>query len=434
MQIHNRQGEDLDLRQVRARVEETLRAWLAGLGRELKKVLLIPPDFTRYHSGAGVITQILYRMLAPDCQVDIMPALGTHLPLSETERTAMFGEIPADRFFVHDWRKDLVQIGEVPSSRLSEFSGGLVDYPVKVEVNKRLIARTPAKKSYDLVVSIGQVVPHEVVGMANYNKNIFVGCGGKEIIDKSHFLGAVYGMERIMGRDYSPPRRLFDYAEEQFLGDMPLQYILTVTTAAADGGIRLHGLFIGRERRVFEAAVRLSQEHNLILLDRPLPKVVVYLDPAEFKSTWLGNKAVYRLRMAVADGGELIIIAPGVRQFGEDKGIDRLIRKYGYVGRDRILELVEDEEDLRDNLSAAAHLIHGSSEGRFRVVYAPGGLKRDEIEQVNFAYMDLAEAENRYNPAALQEGFNTVNGEEVYFVKNPGLGLWAERRLFHQEQ
>ena len=166
------------------------------------------------------------------------------------------------------------------------------------------------EKDYDLVVSIGQVVPHEVVGMANYNKNIFVGCGGKEIIDKSHFLGAVYGMERIMSRTTRPAPALLDYAEEQFLGGMPLQYILTVTTAAADGGIRLHGLFIGRERRVFEEAVR-CQEHNLTSSDRPaqgrgLP------DPAEFKSTWLGNKAVYRLRMAVADGGELIIIAPWV--------------------------------------------------------------------------------------------------------------------------
>lgn len=424
----NLQGEDLALPRVRAQVEETLRTWQEGLGRELKKVLLLPPDFTRYHSGAGVITQLLYGMFAPACQVDIMPALGTHLPLSEEERTMMFGAIPADRFFTHDWRRDLVQIGEVPSSRLAEFSGGLVDYPVKVEINKRLM-----EKSYDLIVSIGQVVPHEVVGMANYNKNIFVGCGGKEIIDKSHFLGAVYGMEQIMGRDFSPPRRLFDYAEAQFLGDLPLQYILTVTTAAADGGIRLHGLFIGRERRVFEAAVRSSQEHNLTLLERPLPKAVVYLDPVEFKSTWLGNKAVYRLRMAVADGGELIIIAPGVRQFGEDQGIDRLIRKYGYAGRDRILELVKEQEDLRENLSAAAHLIHGSSEGRFRVVYAPGGLTREEIETVNFAYMDLAEAERRYNPAVLREGFNTVNGEEVYFVKNPGLGLWAERRRFSEE-
>lgn len=429
VQSHDLQGEDLGRRRVRARVEEALDAWLDGLGMKLNKILLLPPDFTRYHSGAGVITQILYEMLTPDCRVDIMPALGTHLPLSEAERTKMFGEVPAERFYAHDWRNDLMQIGEVSSSCLSQFSGGLVDYPVKVEINKRLTER-----SYDLIVSIGQVVPHEVVGMANYNKNIFVGCGGKDIIDKSHFLGAVYGMERIMGRDHSPPRRLFDYAEEHFLSDMPLQYILTVTTAAADGGIRLHGLFLGRERRVFETAVRCSQEQNLILLDQPLPKVVVYLDPAEFKSTWLGNKAIYRLRMAVADGGELIIIAPGVRQFGEDKGIDRLIRKYGYVGRDRILELVQNREDLQNSLSAAAHLIHGSPEGRFQVIYAPGDLGQNKIEQAGFAYMRPSEAESRYNPAVLQEGLNTLKGgEEVYFVKNPGLGLWALRTAFSGE-
>ena len=344
----NLQGEDLALPRVRAQVEETLRTWQEGLGRELKKVLLLPPDFTRYHSGAGVITQLLCGMFAPACQVDIMPALGTHLPLSEEERTMMFGAIPADRFFTHDWRRDLVQIGEVPSSRLAEFSGGLVDYPVKVEINKRLM-----EKSYDLIVSIGQVVPAKWWGWPIIIRTSSLAAGARRSLTSPIFRGGLRD-----GTDHGPgllaPRRSFDYAEAQFLGDLPLQYILTVTTAAADGGIRLHGLFIGRERRVFEAAVRSSQEHNLILLDRPLPKAVVYLDPVEFKSTWLGNKAVYRLRMAVADGGELIIIAPGVRQFGEDKGIDRLIRKYGYAGRDRILELVKEQEDLR-RTSAAAH-------------------------------------------------------------------------------
>ena len=409
----------------REQVEAALGAWLSQYPRRLRKVLLLPPDFTRGHSQAGLIVQILYRMLAPKTQVDIMPALGTHVPLSRDERLEMFGpDIPEKRFLVHNWRTDVVKIGEVPASYVAEVSEGLVDYAVDVEVNSRLL-----DPGYDAIMSIGQVVPHEVVGMANYTKNVLVGCGGKSMIDKTHFLGAVYGMERLMGRDHSPVRRLFDYAEEHFLHSLPLQYILTVTTAER-GRPTIKGLFAGRDRSLFEEAVRLSRKHNFDLLDKPLRKVVVYLDPSHFKSTWLGNKAIYRTRMAIADRGELIIIAPGVRQFGEDQLVDGLIRKYGYSGTEHILEMVRQNEDLRGSLSAAAHLIHGSSEGRFDIVYAPGHLTRTEIEGVGFGYMPLDEAIARFNPDALHDGYNTVGGEEIFYVSNPSLGLWSIAERF----
>lgn len=415
-------GDNIQEQQVR----EALEKWVQSITPAPKKVLLLPPDFTRSHSRAGLIVQLLYKMLSPGCRVDIMPALGTHVPVSEEEKHKMFGAgIPVERFFVHDWRNEVVKIGEVPGEYVAEVSDGLVDYSIDVEINRRLL-----DKSYDLIVSIGQVVPHEVVGMANYNKNIFVGCGGKDIINKSHFLGAAYGMERIMGRDHSPVRKVFDYAEKHFLSETPLQYILTVI-GTDQGRTSLNALFIGRERRLFEEAVAISQERNLDLLDEPLRKVVVYLDPEEFKSTWVGNKAVYRTRMAIADGGELIIIAPGVRQFGEDKINDALIRKYGYGGSKKVLELVRKEEDLRNNLSAAAHLIHGSSEGRFGITYAPGGLTKEEIEQVNFEYLPLEEAVKRYNPSVLKDGMNrTADGEEIFYISNPALGLWALKEKF----
>jgi len=414
-------GDDIG----REQVEAALGAWLSQYPRRLRKVLLLPPDFTRGHSQAGLIVQILYRMLAPKTQVDIMPALGTHVPLSRDERLEMFGpDIPEKRFLVHNWRTDVVKIGEVPASYVAEVSEGLVDYAVDVEVNSRLL-----DPGYDAIMSIGQVVPHEVVGMANYTKNVLVGCGGKSMIDKTHFLGAVYGMERLMGRDHSPVRRVFDYAEEHFLCSLPLQYILTVTTAER-GRPTIKGLFAGRDRSLFEEAVRLSRKHNFDLLDKPLRKVVVYLDPSHFKSTWLGNKAIYRTRMAIADRGELIIIAPGVRQFGEDQLVDGLIRKYGYSGTPRILEMVRQNEDLRGSLSAAAHLIHGSSEGRFDIVYAPGHLTRTEIEGVGFGYMPLDEAIARFNPDALHDGYNTVGGEEIFYVSNPSLGLWSIAERF----
>ena len=395
-------------------------------GRALKKVLIIPPDFTRFHSGAGKIVAEYYRLLKNDCQVDILPALGTHAKMSKEECAEMFGkEIPYELFVEHKWRTDVVKIGEVPAEFVTEVSEGLVNSKIAVEVNKLII-----DKSYDLVISVGQVVPHEVVGMANRNKNIFVGCGGYDMINSSHMLGAFYGMERVMGKDHSPVRKVFDYAENNFLMDVPLIYVLTVTTQEK-GEVSIHGLFIGRERELFEQAVKLSQEKNLTFVDKPFQKVVVYLDPKEFKSTWLGNKAIYRTRMAIADGGELIVLAPGVMKFGEDEGNDKLIRKYGYPGREKVLKLIEQEEDLQNGLSAAAHLIHGSSDDRFHITYCTKLLSKKEVLDANFGYIPYEEAAAIYNPDTLKDGYNTLpDGEEIYYISNPALGLWADRGKF----
>ena len=411
----------------RAELRSRLEAWLNSLDKKLERLLLLPPDYTRFNSGAGVIVQELYDILGKSAEIDIMPALGCHEPMSDAEIETMFGAgIPKDRFIHRNWRTDVVKLGEVPAEFVREVSDGRLDFSIEVEIDPRIL-----DSKYDLVISIGQVVPHEVVGMANYTKNVLVGCGGKGMIDKTHFLGAVSGMEQLMGRDHSSVRKVFDYAEEQFLKDLPIEYILTVTTTRGDV-TTIEGLFLGRSRANFEQAVALSQEKNLDLLDEPLKKVVAYLEPDHFKSTWVGNKSIYRLRMAMADGGELLIIAPGVRHFGEDPLIDELIRKYGYRGTPYTLEMVEKNKDLQENLSAAAHLIHGSSEGRFRIVYAPGHLTKEEVEGVGFEYRDINEVLKLYDPAKLQDGFNTVNGEQVFFVSNPALGLWAVREKFER--
>ncbi len=407
-------------------IRQALEQALASNGRPLRKVLLIPPDYTRFHSYAGPITAMLRSLLLADaCEVDILPALGTHQPVSPEESRAFFGDaIDPDSLLVHSWRDDVVRIGQIPGSYVHEISEGLMDTPVDIELNRRIL-----DPSYDLVISIGQVVPHEVVGMANQSKNLFVGCGGASMISSSHMLGAFYGLERIMGKDHSPVRKLFDYAQEYTLAQVPLLYVLTVTTAVGTD-ISVQGLYIGRERALFEQAVALSQKKNLIFVEKPLKKVVVYLDGQEFKSTWLGNKAVYRTRMAIADGGQLLVLAPGITRFGEDPENDRLIRKYGYVGRERVLTLFRDNEDLQTNQSVPAHLIHGSSDGRFSITYATRLLSRNEIEGVGFAWMDYDEAVRTYNPDRLKAGFQMVAGEEVYYIPNPALGLWADRGRF----
>ena len=396
----------------------------AKLGKR-NRVLAVPPDFTRFHSKAGELTEYAWEFFG-DALMDVLPALGTHKPMSDSEIARMFGATPRDLFRVHDWRNDVVTLGEVPAEFMLEVSEGKLDYTWPAQVN-RLIR----DGHHDLILSIGQVVPHEVVGMANGNKNIFIGTGGAAGIHRSHFLGAVYGMERMMGRAETPVRRVLNYAGEHFAANLPIVYVQTVIGKSADGRLVLRGLFIGDDQECFERAAELSLEVNFLMLDREIRKAVVFLDPDEFKSTWLGNKSIYRTRMALADGAELIVLAPGVHEFGEDAAIDALIRKYGYCGTPATLEAVRQDPQLAANLSAAAHLIHGSSEGRFTIRYCPGHLTREEIEGVHFAYGDLAEMTTKYNPTVLKDGYNTVKGEEIFFVSNPGLGLWAYRGRFH---
>ena len=408
--------------------EEIKAALLQSLeGRTLKKVLILPPDFTRFHSGAGFITNVYYHALTEQgAQVDILPALGTHVAMTEGQWKAMFGDIPFERMLVHNWRTDVVKLGEIPADFLSEITEGLWNEAVSAEVNRLVM-----DESYDLIISPGQVVPHEVIGMANHSKNLFVGVGGSEMINKSHMVGAVYGMERMMGKDYTPVRRMFDYGMEHFLNDRPILFVLTVTTAPG-GNINTHGLFIGEGRECLTEAVKLAQKKNIDFVEHGLKKCVVYLDPEEFQSTWLGNKAVYRTRMAMADGGELIILAPGVERFGEDDKVDELIRKYGYRGRLHTLEEFKKPEnaDLRENMGAAAHLIHGSSDGRFTITYAVKNISQNEIASVGFNPAGYDEMIKKYDPAKLQYGYNTVDGEEVYFIPNPALGLWINREAF----
>ncbi len=407
-----------------AEIKAGLFEALKKLG-ERKKVLAVPPDFTRFHSKAGELTEMAWEFYG-DKLTDVLPALGTHTAMKDEQIATMFGKTPLELFRVHNWRDDIVTLGEVPGEFMLEVSEGKLDYPWPAQVNKLL-----RDGGFDLILSVGQVVPHEVVGMANGSKNIFVGTGGVMGIHRSHFLGAVYGMERMMGRADTPVRRVLDYASEHFAGQMPpIVYVQTVVNKNAAGDLVMRGMYIGEGTEPFERAAELSLKCNFLMMDREIKKAVVFLDPHEFHSTWLGNKSVYRTRMALADDAELIVLAPGVHEFGEDKKIDELIRRYGYCGTPATLQAVKDDSELAGNLSAAAHLIHGSSEGRFRIRYCPGHLTQEEIESVHFEYGDLAEYTAKYDPEKLTDGWNTVDGDEIFYISNPGLGLWAYEGRF----
>ncbi len=384
-----------------------------------KRVLAVPPDYTRAHSYAGPITCLTHEYYG-ERLADIMPALGTHDPMTIEQWQKMYPSIPFDLMRVHNWRKDVLTIGEVPSEYTKHVTEGIYEEPWPVQVNSLLV-----EGGHDLILSIGQVVPHEVIGMANHTKNLFVGTGGPKGINTSHFIGAAFGMERMMGHADTPLRRILNYAHEHFCAKMPVVFIQTVMDTDENGKNICRGLYIGDDRECFERAAELSAQVNITVLDERADKIVVFLDADEFQSTWLGNKAVYRTRMAMADGGELVILAPGVKTFGEDAEIDTLIRKYGYRTTPQIMKFVSENKDLQNNLAAAAHLIHGSSEGRFKVTYCPGGLTRAEIEGVGYEFSSLKEMKKMYNADSLRSGWNVANtGERFYYVNNPALGLW----------
>jgi nickel-dependent lactate racemase len=392
---------------------------------KLDRVLLLPPDLTRAHSGVGKITEWVYEEVMrrnPEAYVRVIPTLGQHLPHTAAENKWMFGPIPNEIILRHDWRNGVSHVGTIPASLVEETTGGVADWEIPVDLNSTLM-----NEPWDLIVNLGHVVPHEVLGFANHNKNYFIGLGGKETICASHIAAAVYGIENNLGCLVTPLRACYNYAEEKMLGHLPDVYLQIVMRRDAENRLVTSGLFIGNDLETYLQAARLSREQNITVFDKPVKKMVAVMQPDEFRATWVANKAVYRTRMAIADGGELLIIAPGVERFGEQPEVDALIRKYGYKGTARTLALYKTEADMQAIPHGVAHLIHGSSEGRFTITYAPGPkIGKEEIEQVGYQYADAMEMQRRYDPAVMKEGWNTMpDGEKVFYISTPSAGLWA---------
>jgi nickel-dependent lactate racemase len=388
-------------------MEQTVAAARRRICATPKRVLLLPPDITRMHSGAGRLTEILYRLLCDEADIHVIPTLGQHVPHTSEENRQMFGSIPNERIHAHDWRRGSVPIGEIPGRFVDEATQGAADWPLPIVLNRMLI-----EEQWDLIINIGHVVPHEVLGFANHNKNYFIGLGGKDLICAAHMAAASCGIENNLGNLITPVRACFNRAEDEYLAHLPdlyIQVVLANKELGAGSGERgrgsgerigsmlpapsstlVHtGVYVGDDLDTYLAAARQSREENITLFDEPLGKIVCVMQGDEFFSTWVANKAIYRTRMALADGGELVVIAPGLKRFGEQPEVDALICKYGYVGTRRIMEQYRQNADMQDLAHATAHLMHGSSEGRFKVTYAPGHLTRPEIERVNFAYADI---------------------------------------------
>jgi nickel-dependent lactate racemase len=412
--------------QIRDAVTRLLEEARTRIRRELKRVLLLPPDLTRAHSGAGKITELLYQAL-PGCHVAVIPTLGQHVSHTEAENRWMFGSIPNSQIHAHDWRNGVSHVGVIPASMVAETTGGKANWEIPVDLNSMLI-----DEPWDLIINVGHVVPHEVLGFANHNKNYFIGLGGKETICASHIAAAVYGVENNLGCLITPLRACYNWAEEQYLGHLPDVYLQIVMRRDEQNKLVTSGIYVGDDLDTYLQAARASRAQNITTFDKPIKKVVAVMQADEFRSTWVGNKAVYRTRMVIADGGELLVLAPGLERFGEQPDVDALIRKYGYTGTERVLRLYKTEADMQAIPHAVAHLIHGSSEGRFNITYAPGHLTQKEIEGVGYQYADLKQMQERYSPEKMREGWNTMpDGEEVFYISTPSAGLWATETKLH---
>jgi nickel-dependent lactate racemase len=422
-------AQEITRPQVEALIRKALDEARSRICKSPKRVLLLPPDITRMHSGSGWITEVFYNLLKDEADVHVIPTLGQHEPHTREQNRQMFGSIPHERIHAHDWRDGCVYVGEVPASYVEEVSGGAADWAIPIWLNKMLM-----EEPWDLIINIGHVVPHEVLGFANHNKNYFIGVGGKELICAAHMAAACYGIENNLGNLITPLRACFNKAEDELLGRLPDFYVQVVLARNPDGDLVHTGVFVGDDLETYLAAARQSREQNINVFDEPLKKVVCVMQGDEFFSTWVANKAVYRTRMALADDGELIILAPGLKRFGEQADVDAFIRKYGYCGTPKVMEGYRKNADMQDLAHATAHLIHGSSEGRFKITYAPGHLTKAEIEQVNFQYADLNELLKRYPVDKLKEGFNEVNGEQIYFIPTPSAGLWATREKLYERK
>jgi nickel-dependent lactate racemase len=416
-----REAEELSRAEVDSLALRLLEEARERIGKKLRKVLLLPPDLTRAHSGSGKITETLYKALAPHCDVHVIPTLGQHVPHTVEQNHWVFGSIPNESIHVHDWIGGVTRVGVISGELVSKSTDGVADWDIPVDLNTSLMS-----EPWDLIINIGHVVPHEVLGFANHNKNYFVGLGGKKTICTSHMAAAIYGIENNLGKLVTPLRSCFNWAEQQFLAHLPDVYFQVVMKRSPDNRLVTCGVYVGDDLETYLMAARASKKENITIVEKPISKAVAVMQADEFHSTWVANKAVYRTRMALADGADLLIIAPGLQRFGEQESVDRVIRKYGYRGTPQTLKQYKENSDLRELAHAAAHLIHGSSEGRFTISYAPGHLTKNEIEQVNYRYVPLNEALAKYPPAKMKEGWNIMpDGEELFFISTPSSGLWA---------
>ncbi len=331
-----------------------------------QRVLVIVPDNTRSGPIGPVFAQLHELMTSGAqaggqtvAQIDVLIALGTHMALSR-EQMAHRLDVPVDeletrypgvRIFNHEWEKEetFVSLGEISADEIEELSNGLLRETVDVRINKLVL-------EYDLVLILGPVFPHEVVGFSGGNKYFFPGVSGPEVINFTHWLGAVMTSYEIIGSGYTPVRAVIDRAAS--LIPTPSRCVALVVT-----GDDLAGLYVGTPKEAWEAASQLSAQVHVRYLEHPVKRVLSIMPPL-YDDIWTAAKGMYKLEPVVAEGGEVVIYAPHIDEISYTHG--RVLDEIGYHVRDYFLKQWDRFKDYPAGV--LAHSTHLRGIGEYDVI------------------------------------------------------------------
>ena len=374
--------------------EAEVRQWFAAQEPTAdfvgKRVLVLVPDRTRT-APLPLLFDALHTHLRPHvAQLDVMVALGTHPPMSEYEICSLLGIGPEERnrlffqtkFYNHEWDRpeQLVELGTLTEEQTQQLSGGLLSMTVPVKIHKRV-------NDYDLLLVLGPVFPHEVVGFSGGNKYFFPGIGGPEILNFFHWLGALITNAAIIGVKRTPVREVVDYAASLIPAERRAITFVVRSDAA------LHGLYYGTPESAWEEAASLSSQAHIKRTAKPF-QTVLSCAPSMYNDLWVAGKCMYKLEPVVADGGELIIYAPHITEISVTHG--KMIEKIGYHVRDYFIKQWDKFQDVPWGIMAHSTHVRGTGtfeEGvekpRVKVTLA-SQVPREICEQINLGYRDPA--------------------------------------------
>ncbi len=410
---------------------EVLSDFIAELSIDIKakKIAIVAPDYSRLASQSGIIADALLRHFGERIAA-ILPALGTHVAMSKEEKREVFSTFSPNQFIDHDFLNNVNHVGTIPKGDVEEATEIDDLYELPFYVNSSLI-----DGSFDLLISVAQLLPHEVIGISGGSKNILIGLGGRPTIEVSHYVSALWGIERTLGNPETPLRRLLNRGLEMLLQKSPpILFLNTVLNPNKQADRRLIHIGAGLVTKdqpidsTFASAAQVAVETNIFDLKAKFNEVIAYLEPKIYRSTWIGNKAIYRSRLLIADNATLRVVAPGVDRFGEDPSIDDTLRRYGYRGYEAIRQMKVDGA-LDGNLAAAAHILHSSTFDRFKVEYVAPKLGREEMEAVGFLYGEgdaISGGQSQPSHDGEEDVLYEVDDDGRLHIYHPGVALWRE--------
>jgi lactate racemase len=377
------------------------------------KVLAVIPDTSRDDS-THVLFPIIDEILRSKGvqRFDALVAQGTHPPISESEKLEKIGlESFAGRIFDHEWDNpdQLTQIGRLDADVAAKASGGAFAQSIDLTINKLIL-------DYDLILILGATVPHEVAGFSGGAKYFFPGISGAELTNATHWIGALAGIEKIIGRIETPTRHLIEQAADHITAEI-INFSSSVSRNP-DDQLVTHALFAGDLRLSFRRAAKISREINVKFIDRKYKRVIAVLDK-HYTDLWTGGKASYKLGGVIEDGGELVIYAPHLTKISETHGA--AIEKFGYAPIEQVKEWADGSHELQKNLCVAAHLAHVSYSGsgadpkkpKYKITMA-SGLNESLCKKIGLGFAD-------YRTFDLDAA---SNDPETLVVKNAGRDLY----------